>query len=83
MDGVWTFEFKRKIKTQERKKNDSAHSSAASTDEIFLYWTNEFNEGDILAFLADGLSSQVTQRATELDHGFLSVVRFFFCYKSR
>ena len=37
---------------QERKKNDSAHSSAASTDEIFLYWTNEFNEGDILAFLA-------------------------------
>ena len=31
----------------------------------------------------DGLSSQVMQRATELDHGSLSVVGFFFCYKVR
>ena len=29
----------------------------------------------------DGLSSQVTQRATELDHGSLSVVGFFFAKK--
>ena len=32
---------------------------------------------------SDELSSQVTQCATELDHGSLSVVGFYFCYKLR
>ena len=35
-----------------KRKNDSTHGGAASTEETFLYWTDEFNEGDILAFLA-------------------------------
>ena len=35
-----------------KRKNDSAQSTAESTEEIFLYWTDEFDEGNILALFA-------------------------------
>ena len=33
------------------RKNDSKQGSTDSTEEVSLYWTDEFDEGDILTFL--------------------------------
>ena len=55
-----------------QQKNAAEHISIP----VVQVWTtnNGANNGSAMP---DGLSSQVTQHATELDHGFLSVVRFF------
>ena len=39
--------------SKRKGKNDSKQGSADSTEKVFLYWTDEFDEGGILAFLAE------------------------------